>query len=233
MGSGKLTRTLGQRANPVGGARGWRSGPHFRGGDTEKRGRRFPGANRAFPKTCGAISERLAFPLSPPVASRPPGVPASRASTDLGARTAPGPLSLKVRRRRGFPSSPGPPGLTASECCQCVQRHALQLPQAPSPRRAGPPFRPEAGGRRYRDHSTALHFRQEIVLVLFARDSSRSDLGMACLSARWGSSALTSWGTGRGATATIATNRDICTCHCNSHKSLKRPFRSPDGALIT
>src|SRR5271166_3856128 len=67
----------------------------------------FPGANRAFPETCGAISGRLAFGLSP--ADR---FPAARRPSESSASVH-DPGAAAVARRFApswFPALPAPPG---------------------------------------------------------------------------------------------------------------------------
>ena len=145
-------------------------------GSTCKAGRHFRARIEPF--------QRLAAPFPGDSRSGVPPLIASRSRERArrhrpGAR-APGRLSLKIRRRRGFRT--GPPAKTAridprpnavnafsATLCNLPQLHRLVAQARDSGQRPG--------GRRNCNHSTALHFSQEIVLVMFAWEANRERLG--------------------------------------------------------
>ncbi len=151
-----------------------------------------------------------------------PGRPASQRVER--ERPRPGRRRCRLKIRAVVVSRPGRPrqdlrGLTATECCQCIQRHGSAISPTPSPRRAGPS--PRRGiDRQHRAHNTVLHVRPEIVLVVFPLDSSR-EATWACMFV--GSMGVLSYDVIRGLGRTRRPRslhiRDICTCHRNPPSS--------------
>ncbi len=149
-------------------------------GSTCKAGRHFRARIEPFQRLAAPFPGDSRSGVPPLIASRSRGRSSASVHDWPGAGTAPGRLSLKIRRRRGF--RPGPPAKTAridprpnavnafsATLCNLPQLHRLVAQARDSGQRPG--------GRRNCDHSTALHFGQEIVLVMFAWEANRERLG--------------------------------------------------------